>query len=101
MGAGRCAPTPRRSVRATTRRSSCPTLDEAEALRLASAELEAGGYDLETLADIVIADRSATVTEALELAADAMICANGYRPTRARLVIPPDPAALRAAAGRR
>ena len=77
-----------------------PTLDEAEALALASAELEAGGYDLETLADICIADRSATVTEALELAADAMICANGYRPTRARLVVPPDPAALRAAAGR-
>ena len=78
-----------------------PTLDEAEALQLASAELEAGGYDLETLADICIADRSATVTEALELAADAMICANGYRPTRARLVIAPDPAALRAAARRR
>ena len=78
-----------------------PTLDEAEALALASAELEAGGYDLETLADICIADSSATITEALELAADAMICANGYRPTRARLVIPPDPAALRAAAGRR
>lgn len=77
-----------------------PTLDESEALQLASAELEAGGYDLETLADICIADSSATVTEALELAADAMICANGYRPTRARLVIPPDPAALRAAAGR-
>ena len=29
-----------------------------------------------------------------------MICANGYRPTRARLVIPPDPAALRAAVAR-
>jgi hypothetical protein len=74
-----------------------PTLDEGEALALASAELEAGGFDLEGLADICIADRSATVTEALELAADAMICANGGRPTRARLVIPADPAALRAA----
>ena len=74
-----------------------PTLDEAEALALASAELDAGGFDLEGLADICIADRSATVTEALELAADAMICANGGRPTRARLVVPADPAALRAA----
>jgi glycosyltransferase involved in cell wall biosynthesis len=77
-----------------------PTLDEAEALALASAELEAGGFDLEGLADICIADSSATVTEALELAADAMICANGHRPTRARLVVPPEPAALRAAVAR-
>ncbi|HET7172458.1 MAG TPA: glycosyltransferase [Gaiellales bacterium] len=74
-----------------------PTLDEAEALALASAELEAGGFDLEGLADICIADSSATVAEALELAADAMICANGHRPARARLVVPADPAALRAA----
>ena len=74
-----------------------PTLDESEALALASAELEAGGFDLEALADICIADSSATVAEALELAADAMICANGGRPARARLVVPPDPAALRAA----
>jgi hypothetical protein len=74
-----------------------PTLDEAQALELASAELEAGEFELDGLADICIADRSATVTEALELAADAMICANGHRPTRARLVLPPDPAALRAA----
>ena len=68
---------------ATTRRSSFRRSTRRAALALASAELEAGGYDLETLADICIADRSATVTEALELAADAMICANGYRPTRA------------------
>ena len=78
-----------------------PTLDEAEALALASAELEAGGFDLEGLADICIADSSATVAEALELAADAMICANGHRPTRARLIIPPEPDALRAAAAAR
>jgi glycosyltransferase involved in cell wall biosynthesis len=77
-----------------------PTLDEAAALALASAELETAGYDLDALADIVIADASATVAEALELAADAMICANGYRPTRARRVLPPDPAALRAAVAR-
>jgi hypothetical protein len=74
-----------------------PTLDEAEALALASAELEAGGFDLEGLADICIADSSATVTEALELAADAMICSNGRGPTRARLVVPAEPGALRAA----
>jgi hypothetical protein len=40
------------------------------------------------------------VSEALELAADAMICANGHRPARARLVVPPEPAALRAAVAR-
>ncbi len=77
-----------------------PTLDEAEALALASAELEAGGFDLEGLADICIADSSATVAEALELAADAMICANVGGPTRARLIVPAEPAALRAAVAR-
>jgi hypothetical protein len=78
-----------------------PTVDESEALALASAELEAAGFDLGGLADICIADSSATVVEALELAADAMICANGHRPTRAGLVLPPDPAALRAAVAAR
>ena len=77
-----------------------PTLDEAEALALASGELEAGGFDLEGLADICIADSSATVPEALELAADAMICSNGRGPTRARLAIPADAGALRAALAR-
>lgn len=75
-----------------------PAADEAAALALVSAELEASRIDPDGLADVILAGRSEVDAVSLELAADAVICANGHRPRRARLIVPPDPAALRAVA---
>jgi glycosyltransferase involved in cell wall biosynthesis len=73
-----------------------PTPDEAAAVDLVTAELEAAGVDLSTLPDVALATAESGDTLGLELAADAVICAAGPRPTRARRVLASDPAALRA-----
>jgi glycosyltransferase involved in cell wall biosynthesis len=72
-----------------------PAADDAGAFALVTRELGAAGVELDTLADIVLADPADLEPEALELAADAVICTNGRRPARAARVVPPEPAALR------
>jgi glycosyltransferase involved in cell wall biosynthesis len=62
---------------------------------LVERELAAAGLDPEALADIVLADSTDLLPEALELAADAFIAAADARPLRARRVVAPEPAALR------
>ena len=100
-GPGRCGPTRRRSGPATTRRSSFRRSTRPRRSSSRAPSSRRAGTTSRRSPTSASPTRARRVTEALELAADAMICANGYRPTRARLVIPPDPAALRAAAGRR
>jgi len=72
-----------------------PAADEAEAAALVTAELLAGGHDLASLADVALGAGSVGPVE-LELAADAVIAADGRGASRARVVCPPDPVALRA-----
>jgi glycosyltransferase involved in cell wall biosynthesis len=71
---------------------------DERALPLLSAELEDSGVDPGTAPDIALADAGPIGAHSLELAADAVICADGVRPLRARMILPPDPASLRAAA---
>lgn len=82
-----------------------PADDEDRALALALDALEHDGLDPAALADVALADPGQLEAVALELAADAVVCAIGTRRPRARLVVPPDAAALRhvysAAAARR
>jgi len=64
---------------------------------LLEAELARSGYDPAAAPDIAIAQQAALDERSVELGADAVIHAGGTAPTRARLVLAPDPAALRAA----
>lgn len=73
-----------------------PALDEAGATLLVLAELAAAGIDLAGIPDVVLAHPGSLGFESLELAADAIVVGNGHRPRRARVVVPSDPAALRA-----
>jgi len=77
-----------------------PVGDCAIAGDLVERELVSAGIDLSMLADVVLAE-GAIEPAALELAADAIVTPNGYRPLRARRVIPPDADALRAVAAER
>jgi hypothetical protein len=69
-----------------------------DAVALVGAELERAGRPAADLADIALADPGTLDAISLELAADAVICREGTRPPRARLIVPPTAAALRAAA---
>ncbi len=67
------------------------------AASLLEPELERRGCDPATSPDIALTRPSELAAVSLELGADAVIHAAGAPPTRARLVVDPDPAALRAA----
>lgn len=73
-----------------------PGTDDGVALSLLDAELGSIAFDAESAPDIALADPGPLGVRSLELAADAIIAATGDA-TRARLVLPPDPATLRAA----
>ncbi len=75
-----------------------PSREGDESLALLGAELERIGGDPAGAPDIALADPGLLGSSALELAADAVICGTDRRPARARLVLPADPATLRAAA---
>lgn len=74
-----------------------PGTDDGVALALLDAELESLLADPACAPDIALADQGLLGLRSLELAADAVISA-GRHASRARLVLPPDPATLRAAA---
>jgi hypothetical protein len=74
-----------------------PALDERHATDLVLAELAAAGIDPAGLPDVVLAHPGGLGFESLELAADVVVVGNGHRPRRARVIVPSDPAALRAA----
>jgi glycosyltransferase involved in cell wall biosynthesis len=78
-----------------------PAADEAAALALVAAELERAGHELDTLADVALADAAALDPASLELAADAVICASARPLGRARRIVPPHASALRALLDRR
>ncbi len=69
-----------------------------DSLALLGDELERIGGDSAATPDIALADPGPLGSSSLELAADAVISAGAIRPARARLVLHPDPATLRAAA---
>ncbi len=73
-----------------------PSTGADDELALLDGELEQSGRDAGSAPDIALADPSGLHASSLALAADAVICV-GEPPSRARLVLPPDPAALRAA----
>ncbi len=73
-----------------------PSTGTHDELALLGGELEQSGRNDASAPDIALADPSGLHASSLALAADAVICA-GEPPARARLVLPPDPAALRAA----
>jgi glycosyltransferase involved in cell wall biosynthesis len=77
-----------------------PAADEGRAVALVTSALERAELDPGRLADVVVADASGVSGPALELASDAFVHAAGPRPRRARRVLPPEPAALRAVAAR-
>ncbi|HKI93172.1 MAG TPA: hypothetical protein VJ986_12795, partial [Gaiellaceae bacterium] len=62
---------------------------------LVVSELERAGIDPAAAPDIALADPGPLGLHSLELTADAVISTNG-RSSRSRLVVPPDPKALRA-----
>jgi glycosyltransferase involved in cell wall biosynthesis len=70
---------------------------DGRAAELLEPALERHGCDPTTSPDIALARPSELAAASLELGADAVIHAAGAPPTRARLVVDPDPAALRAA----
>ena len=72
-----------------------PEGESGDALSLVAAELERAGVDPAAAPDIALADPGPLGPYSLELAADAVIGAHD-RPSRSRLVVPPDPEALRA-----
>ncbi|HVV58501.1 MAG TPA: glycosyltransferase family 4 protein [Gaiellaceae bacterium] len=72
-----------------------PASDEAAAVAAIGSFLETSDIDADRLADVVVADSSGLATGALELTADAFVCAGPTRPLRARRVLAPEPAALR------
>ena len=74
-----------------------PALDEGAATRLVLAELAAAGIDPASLPDVVLAHPGELGFVSLELAADAIVVGNGHRPRRARVIVPSEPEALRAA----
>ena len=75
-----------------------PAENVEEATALVGAELERTTVPVDRIADIVLAEPGALGAASLELEADAAICAPGTSAPRARVVCPPTPAALRAAA---
>lgn len=75
-----------------------PADDVDEAASLVAAELERSGVDPDAVADIALARSGGLDGVALELAADATICSDRGAAPRARRVVPPNRAALRAAA---
>jgi glycosyltransferase involved in cell wall biosynthesis len=74
-----------------------PATDVEQATALVTAELE----NVHGTADVALADPGGLGLTSLELAADVAICAEGTSAPRARVVLPPDAAALRAAAPRK
>jgi glycosyltransferase involved in cell wall biosynthesis len=72
-----------------------PAADEATAAASISSFLDSSAIDADALGDIVVADSSTLAAGALELTADAFVCAGPARPARARRVLEPEPAALR------
>jgi len=74
-----------------------PAADVAHAAELVGGELERSGRDASTVADIALADPGTLGAVSLELAADAVIAADRNAAPRARVVLPPTAAALRAA----
>jgi hypothetical protein len=72
-----------------------PAADEAAAVAAIGTFLATSDIDADRLADVVVADSSALATGALELTADAFVCAGPARPLRARRVLAAEPAALR------
>jgi glycosyltransferase involved in cell wall biosynthesis len=75
-----------------------PAADEAAALRLVTDELAAAGLDPGRLPDVALADPGARDALAFELVADAVIASDSRPASRARRIVPPDPAALHAVA---
>jgi glycosyltransferase involved in cell wall biosynthesis len=73
-----------------------PSSGSHEELELLGGELERSGRDESSAPDIALADPAGLHASSLALAADAVISI-GEAPARARRVLPPDPAALRAA----
>jgi glycosyltransferase involved in cell wall biosynthesis len=71
-----------------------PAPDPARAGALVEGALREAGLDAEALPDIVLLD-GPDATAALELAADAVVCCNGARPSRAARMLAPDPESLR------
>ncbi|MDX6555380.1 MAG: hypothetical protein QOD86_1575 [Miltoncostaeaceae bacterium] len=71
--------------------------DETDAGRRVLDALARAALDPALLADVAIAPGPPGDDLALELGCDAIVHAAGPAPTRARLIVPPDPAALRAA----
>ena len=72
-----------------------PTADEEHSIALVEQELEALGANAGGFPDVAVASFGAVASEAIELAADAVISAGGIVPRRARRVFPPDPSVLR------
>jgi glycosyltransferase involved in cell wall biosynthesis len=82
-----------------------PAGDPAAAGALVERELRSAGIDPAVLPDVVLAGGELEPV-GLELAADAVVYANGTvtrrpRPVRARRIVPPDPEALRSVAALR
>jgi glycosyltransferase involved in cell wall biosynthesis len=74
-----------------------PAEDVETAGALVTGELERSGVDTHAVADIALADPGSLGPVSLELAADAVISADRSAAPRARIVLPPTAAALRAA----
>ncbi len=72
--------------------------DETAATQAIMSEIETSGIDASALPDIALAASDDEHAISLQLGGDAVIAADGYEPSRARRVLPPEPSALRALA---